>query len=82
MSLLTLIHQVASCSWSFLFAPPISLSNTSPRLTRVDPQTLRTYITEEHLDKKKTAIDLSEWEDYWSDVRPVPPCPCLLSPTC
>lgn len=25
---------------------------------------------EEHLDKKKTPIDLSDWENYWDDDVP------------
>ncbi|KAL8291937.1 hypothetical protein RQP46_002195 [Phenoliferia psychrophenolica] len=33
-------------------------------------KTLRKYIQEEHLDKKKKEIDLSEWVDYFSDALP------------
>ena len=33
-------------------------------------QLLREYLEAEHLDKKKTPIDLSEWEDYQHEVRP------------
>ena len=32
-------------------------------------QLLREYLEAEHLDKKKTPIDLSEWEDYQHEVR-------------
>lgn len=31
-------------------------------------QTLRKYLEDEHLQKKKTPIDLSEWVNYWDDV--------------
>ena len=32
-------------------------------------QLLREYVEAEHLDKKKTSIDLSDWEDFVHAVR-------------
>ncbi|ORY55013.1 hypothetical protein BCR35DRAFT_310206, partial [Leucosporidium creatinivorum] len=32
--------------------------------------TLRKYLEEEHLAKKKSPIDLSDWENYWDEDVP------------
>lgn len=30
---------------------------------------MRTYLAAEHLAKRKTELDLSNWVDYWDEVR-------------
>lgn len=50
-------------------------------LTWSDPsfrQVMREYLQKEHMDKKKTPIDLSDWEDYWDPVSCVPGVPDVL----
>ncbi|KAK4699013.1 sentrin-specific protease 1, partial [Phenoliferia sp. Uapishka_3] len=44
-----------------------SLGNQNPKVYA----NLRSYLAQEHLDKKKKAIDLSEWTDYWYDDIPI-----------
>lgn len=43
-----------------------SMGRSSPTVCN----TLREYVMAEHLDKKKTAIDLSDWEDYFDPKTP------------